>query len=436
MENQKKLENVLLDLYATGGAFLAVNKKMLSILGPSKTLFISNLVDKLNYHIKHNPKKVKDNWFFQTHEQQIKVIGAPEYTIRKCKKYFKEIGVLEIVQRGLPAKEWYHLNMDKLHTFIEENTLGNEITEPLESPKSSTLGSIESAMHKENKDNTSFKKDKRSLGSEEPDASKMKRGAPKPNSLLVYWNTLPNLQTHGNTTTKTYKGAVSLLRQLKTGTFFRRNAINKDFLKQHKIPEEYTTKKWTDEEIKVGMVALSKLATPGYGEWGNDKTTIPKGLPAMLFNPHTGSSLFMMVVKKPPKLIANGDPDEIVDYESLRLVGKPQIVFRKILTQFQTLTDTKNTSKKLIQSVEELIYFHSEILKRSSNIDYHIGPVGRPQKFCSAYVEWLKEENSDGFRITPKMIGPESARWDDFLKSLFSGIGLSFNLKTRKVSGV
>ena len=124
--NENLDADVLMDLYSTGDAFFTINKKMVRVFGPAKAFFLANLIDKLKYHKTHNTKEIKDGWFFQSHEYQRKETGLSEYTIRKCKKEFEDAGILEIEKRGIPGREWYHINFNKLHQTIKAQSIAEQ----------------------------------------------------------------------------------------------------------------------------------------------------------------------------------------------------------------------------------------------------------------------------------------------------------------------
>ena len=102
------INNLLALELLSSSAFYVVNKRLLEHYGPNKAVFISNLVDKLRYF---NPI---DGWFFHTHQQQTKETGMKEFTIRQCKKIFQIDKILRIEKRGVPSKEYYFLDLDKL----------------------------------------------------------------------------------------------------------------------------------------------------------------------------------------------------------------------------------------------------------------------------------------------------------------------------------
>jgi hypothetical protein len=144
-------QDILLDLYSSQGVFLIVNKQLLKHYGPEKAIFLSNLIDKLRYFKAQN--KIQDNWFFQTHENQMEETGLTEYAIRKCKMKLKEDKILFIEKRGLPAREWYYIDVQKLHKILESN-LGQDLKDSKGQGIMDSKGQVpkDSKGHKENKD--------------------------------------------------------------------------------------------------------------------------------------------------------------------------------------------------------------------------------------------------------------------------------------------
>jgi hypothetical protein len=99
-------------------SFLEINKNLLSNFGPKKAVFIANLIDKLIY-----PEQKDENfpdWFLQPHKNQQRETGIKECEIRKCKKYFIELGILKTKMAGMPAREWYFIDLDRYIEFIKD----------------------------------------------------------------------------------------------------------------------------------------------------------------------------------------------------------------------------------------------------------------------------------------------------------------------------
>ena len=104
-------QKIALELFRSD-AFLVINKKLLKKLGPIKAIFLENLVDKYKYW--KDKDMLNDDSFFLTHEKQIEQTGMNEYQIRECKKYMIELGLLKTSMKGIPAKEHYTLDFERL----------------------------------------------------------------------------------------------------------------------------------------------------------------------------------------------------------------------------------------------------------------------------------------------------------------------------------
>ena len=93
--------------------YILVNKRLLTLFGPNKATFLSNLVDKFNYFEKNNMLN-EDGSFIITFKDQSNQTGMNEYELRKCKKFAKEKGFLSTYMKGIPSKEHYILYIDKI----------------------------------------------------------------------------------------------------------------------------------------------------------------------------------------------------------------------------------------------------------------------------------------------------------------------------------
>jgi hypothetical protein len=94
-------------------SFLSINKQLLSKYGPELTIYLCNLIDKMNYFL-HTNKLGEDLSFFLTHADQEVHTGMNDYQLRKCKKKLKEMGILYTEMRGIPPKEFYTLDLEKI----------------------------------------------------------------------------------------------------------------------------------------------------------------------------------------------------------------------------------------------------------------------------------------------------------------------------------
>ena len=92
---------------------LMVSKLLITTYKLELAVYISNLCDKQYYFIEKS-MLTDDGGFFLTHEDQIDQTGMTMYQLRKCKNQLKELGVLFTEMRGIPRKEFYFFNMEKL----------------------------------------------------------------------------------------------------------------------------------------------------------------------------------------------------------------------------------------------------------------------------------------------------------------------------------
>lgn len=110
--SNKDAQIIALETFSSD-AFLSINKKLLSSFGPELTIYLCNLIDKFNY-FNQVGKLGEDLSFFLTHENQTAQLGMSDYQLRKCKNKLKEMNILHTEMRGVPPKEFYILNIEKL----------------------------------------------------------------------------------------------------------------------------------------------------------------------------------------------------------------------------------------------------------------------------------------------------------------------------------
>ena len=156
--NDNDMIKIALEIFRTD-AFLAINKKLIKVLGLEKALFISNLIDKYKYFQKRE-MLTEDGAFYNTHEDQIYEIGLTEYQIRKCKKELIKMGILKTEKRGVPAKEFYFINFQLLIAMVfgkELNIEGLDLTKTkgldLTKTEGQDLTKTEGHLYNKTKDN-------------------------------------------------------------------------------------------------------------------------------------------------------------------------------------------------------------------------------------------------------------------------------------------
>lgn len=230
----------------------------------------------------------------------------------------------------------------------------------------------------------------------------------KNNPLIDYWNNLPNTQKHSSPKTKTYLRSCILLKQLKQGTFIKRNHINPDFLKRNKIPNKFLNKKWHTADLKIIMKRLSNLLTGGY--WPADKSNLPRSLELLLYNPNSNSSLFLMVAANEPEPLRKRQ----------RLSDPNPGLTKEFLSLFET--GHINSSPKLFNGIQSIIDFHSQIPEDERTQHHFRYPV----KLCRAYASWL--ESQDWIKeITTGHISARTKTWQIFIKETEENFDISLS---------
>lgn len=158
----KQSQKLALELFSSD-AFLVVNKKLLKKVGPLKAIFICNLIEKYKYFLERKMIQT-DGSFFLTHEDQMEQTGMSEHQLRICKKYFMEQEILQTIKKGVPAKEFYFLQLEELlQFFLQEDEEGVGRGLDLKNFKvytSKNLRSIKDIIYKENKNNKNIHSEK------------------------------------------------------------------------------------------------------------------------------------------------------------------------------------------------------------------------------------------------------------------------------------
>ncbi len=124
--SKERDQKIALEIFRSS-SFLVINKNLLRAWGPSKTIFLENLIDKYRYW-KDRGMLQPDGSFFLTHENQCQQTGLGEHQIRECKRELIGMGILKTQMKGIPAKEYYSINFNRLlDIFVQIN---DEINAP------------------------------------------------------------------------------------------------------------------------------------------------------------------------------------------------------------------------------------------------------------------------------------------------------------------
>ena len=330
-------------------AHLSISKLMIRNLGLVPAVFLSDLLSKESYFESHN--SLQDGYFFNTEENRKWDSGLTPHQQRKGIKKLSKLEILEVVRKGIPARQWFrinHLNLkNQLLKFKEldikilrtinknkeirirnksilKNTKGfsdenpnMEIVSPeinfdkgyIESfpsiksnqnilPESNPIGFISPAEKLKQKQQSEFQDKKKPV----PKIQKEIMQEPWKKVCLNTWNELPNVTCHKNLNTKTMQQIDKALNDLIQGRFFQTRHFKDECLKKLKITRQT---KISERQIASAIRKYEFYLTDGY--WPVDKSKLPKDLLTFIYNPRTGKSFLLhtMYNEEPKPLAEN-----------------------------------------------------------------------------------------------------------------------------------
>lgn len=136
----QELETMMLDALGSSG-YLLINKNLILKLGLLDAAIFSNYIDKHKYWKSRDEDF--DGWFFLTFEAQKEELHISDYTLRQAKARFLKLKLLRVKRKGIPAKEYYKLDLGKIVKYIYPqksiSTLVSSDSGTLETSDSGTL---------------------------------------------------------------------------------------------------------------------------------------------------------------------------------------------------------------------------------------------------------------------------------------------------------
>lgn len=91
-------------------SFITVNKELIKLVGLEEAIIFGELASEWDYWSKRN--EIKDGWFFSTIENIEDKTTLSEHKQRKALNKLKELGFIDIMVKGLPAKRYIKINED------------------------------------------------------------------------------------------------------------------------------------------------------------------------------------------------------------------------------------------------------------------------------------------------------------------------------------
>ena len=149
--------------------YIVCNKNLVKNLGANEAILIGLFGSKFQYYLKENKLEYFDNkpHFFCTQNTIEKEIGFKETVVRNAIKHLVEVGILEVVKKKIPAKNYYYINAEVMLGCLYDQSLenlgtGDEETTPQEAIKPS-LSNKEYSKKENNKNNYIKNKQKSDL---------------------------------------------------------------------------------------------------------------------------------------------------------------------------------------------------------------------------------------------------------------------------------
>ena len=111
----------LLKLISLEG-YIPVSKLLAKLLGLNESVILSEFVTEYIYYESHN-MLTEDDYFYCTVENLQQNVFLNEFFQRKALKHLCEEGLITIKKRGLPARRYIHLNIDRIEEIIRNESL-------------------------------------------------------------------------------------------------------------------------------------------------------------------------------------------------------------------------------------------------------------------------------------------------------------------------
>lgn len=135
--NEKQIKNVL-----GASAFWMVNKALAHRVGFDSAALIAELIGKHEYWKARGLLK-PGGWFFMTSDDIQAVMGVSERQAKRLTASVKASGVVEIVKKGVPAKNHWRIDFDLLSEILNSDPTSQAGTVPTGEHESAPTGQAE-----------------------------------------------------------------------------------------------------------------------------------------------------------------------------------------------------------------------------------------------------------------------------------------------------
>lgn len=114
-------ENINIVALLASDNFIVINRGMLKRYGLNVTLMLCELASEYNYYNKEE-KLEEDGLFFSTIENISDKTGLSRYQQAEALKTLDEMGIVKTIVKGIPAKRYFKLDVEKLAKQIVSNS--------------------------------------------------------------------------------------------------------------------------------------------------------------------------------------------------------------------------------------------------------------------------------------------------------------------------
>ena len=224
---------------------------------------------------------------------------------------------------------------------------------------------------------------------------------------------LPNIPKH-RPGTMIYLRSIEYLQKLHVGKLFANQNLDQKWLAQFKIPDRTIKQAWPEFILLRVFENVAKAYTLGYAP--EDKKTLPKSFPDILYNPRSRKSLFLKIAvqgtKKADDTIKRTEEGKLSPLEKQMYFILLSAV-KEAMSKKELLFDELQT---LIKSVK-LITSYLVLKKNTKSSDMQLSELG----FVKDYASWIRDEEFGKLKTGCK-IAPGTVTWSRFIRARGYGI--------------
>lgn len=103
--------------------YIAVNKELIKCIGLDETILLGELASECEYWL--SQEKLEDGYFYSTIDMVEQNTTLTDYQQRKAIKVLQDMGLVEVVIKGLPPKRYIKINEDTILKILENKNLKN-----------------------------------------------------------------------------------------------------------------------------------------------------------------------------------------------------------------------------------------------------------------------------------------------------------------------